>query len=1221
LKSITYIRTTYLTAQDRNTPTIELTLCLSRVYSFTQSKTPLAYLFSYLNLFINSRNKWVQWAVQLYARKTLKIAIIDTDIDKDHPDLQSELLLDYEPYTNNSFSCNPFHGHGTTVASFATAETTEIGGSPNGQLASVGFNTKFIFYHAWGIGPSVYLQKAHHASLVMGADVLTSSAGGWRCHGGPDPIEEAAVKEILDNGTVIVMAAGNGETGTHCDNGSDGIHDPWYPLHPIYDDRIIIVTGTDKNDKHNIGTNGNEHSHSHFPAVDICAPGWGMMGAVPANCGSNEWPYYGTCNGTSFATPIVAGVCALLKSVDNELGPGEIQQILKTTTDPVSDADDYVGLIGAGRVNAFKALNEAIECTPYIVENDEVWNEERAFYCDVFVEPGVELTINANVSFGQSSSMIVKPSARLILNNCELESIDNKNWQGIQVLGDPNESQEADNNGNYTQGYLKLNNATIKNAEIAVYVGKLGNYYTFDGGIVIANNSHFINNRSAVHLPTYKNMVTVGPYTFEMNNRSRFTDCTFEINEDILFDVDDFSAMVRLISVKGISFKNCDFYNTTGFQENGNVAIESADATFTVRGKCVSNMYPCNDYDPSTFEGFWCGIKSYNPSSDHSKTFSVRNAEFINNGVGIRAHYVDNILAVDNYFEIGENIYEQQTCEDAPGLGIDLIFSTGFALEDNYFQKYPNAPEGIYTGISIDNSDDQNEIYKNEFNNLSYANYADRKNWSQNDRWKGLSYICNENTNNYADFYVADDPGDMGIQSLQGSGSLAAGNTFSANNATWHFYNGGDHLVGYHFLNSTNQEPTLLHQVITSQVNNQNTCPSHFGGNIDKNILMSNQEFSDAEEEYYENYNNFSNVKSLYEDLTDGGNTSGTRMEIATAQPEDMWELRAQLLGDSPHLSMEILKEAADRTDVFSEAALFDILAANPDELKKEELMQYLSDKANPLPEYMIEVLRSVAMGTTYKTALQQQMALYSNQYTRAANDIIRSILHDEYVDHELLRNWLDNKGGLSSDLQIISSFMAENNFEDAMSLANMLPQLYEMQGEELTEHGYYMDILALYESLHQNNRSIEQLNNQETAMLTAIAQESNDLAGIQAKSILEYTTGATFINCPNYTDAQAAYKSSPLTDDFLADIHGLSIEAKPNPAKTWAAFSYTLPENEAIATITIFDAMGKMVAELQANGVQGQVLWDTRSMKSGVYTYTIQTTSYSKSGKIVVTK
>jgi hypothetical protein len=71
LKSITNIRTTYLTAQDRNTPTIELTLCLSRVYSFTQSKTPLAYLFSYLNLFINSRNKWVQWAVQLYARKTL----------------------------------------------------------------------------------------------------------------------------------------------------------------------------------------------------------------------------------------------------------------------------------------------------------------------------------------------------------------------------------------------------------------------------------------------------------------------------------------------------------------------------------------------------------------------------------------------------------------------------------------------------------------------------------------------------------------------------------------------------------------------------------------------------------------------------------------------------------------------------------------------------------------------------------------------------------------------------------------------------------------------------------------------------------------------------------------------------------------------------------------------------------------------------------------------
>ncbi|MBK7031451.1 MAG: hypothetical protein IPH45_20660 [Bacteroidales bacterium] len=67
-----------------------------------------------------------------------------------------------------------------------------------------------------------------------------------------------------------------------------------------------------------------------------------------------------------------------------------------------------------------------------------------------------------------------------------------------------------------------------------------------------------------------------------------------------------------------------------------------------------------------------------------------------------------------------------------------------------------------------------------------------------------------------------------------------------------------------------------------------------------------------------------------------------------------MWALRAELLGVSPHLSEEVLRKVADKTDIFTEAVIFDILAANPDELKKEELFQYLENKENPLPTYMI---------------------------------------------------------------------------------------------------------------------------------------------------------------------------------------------------------------------------------------------------------------------------
>lgn len=77
------------------------------------------------------------------------------------------------------------------------------------------------------------------------------------------------------------------------------------------------------------------------------------------NCVNNPWPYYGSFQGTSFATPIVAGVCALMKSVNSSLTPWAIQDIIKMTADPVNDAYLYPGLVGAGRINAYKAVKVA----------------------------------------------------------------------------------------------------------------------------------------------------------------------------------------------------------------------------------------------------------------------------------------------------------------------------------------------------------------------------------------------------------------------------------------------------------------------------------------------------------------------------------------------------------------------------------------------------------------------------------------------------------------------------------------------------------------------------------------------------------------------------------------------------------------------------------------------------------------------------------------------
>ena len=122
---------------------------------------------------------------------------------------------------------------------------------------------------------------------------------------------------------------------------------------------------------------------------------------------------------------------------------------------------------------------------------------------------------------------------------------------------------------------------------------------------------------------------------------------------------------------------------------------------------------------------------------------------------------------------------------------------------------------------------------------------------------------------------------------------------------------------------------------------------------------------------------------------------------------------------------------------------------------------------------------------------------------------------NETVTDYNELRNWLDNLGGITSDRQIITSYISEGNFTDALTLANMLPSLYNLEGTELTEHNYYMDILSLHQTLYQQGRNTFQLNSNEKADILFIANNSNGVAGAQAKSIMEAVYNEYYVDCP----------------------------------------------------------------------------------------------------------
>lgn len=261
---------------------------------------------------------------------------------------------DIHSILNNGSSTGTYAYHGTLV-SFCAAGVT----NNNTGLSSIGYDSRIMF-NTMGFGRLYDLAEE-------GADIVNAS---WiNCTWDDD--DSIAIEDIHDLGTIIVAAAGNGPGRNSCGGNGHGLAYPASYPHVISVTSVAHLTPYGEidpvygaafwEDCHEDSINLPESCHTHNESVDICAPGYAVRSAKIDET-------YGACWGTSFATPIVSGVCALMLDVNPSLTPDEVEDIIKSTSFDIHtlpENDDYEGLLGDGRINAYAAVNAARElnCT------------------------------------------------------------------------------------------------------------------------------------------------------------------------------------------------------------------------------------------------------------------------------------------------------------------------------------------------------------------------------------------------------------------------------------------------------------------------------------------------------------------------------------------------------------------------------------------------------------------------------------------------------------------------------------------------------------------------------------------------------------------------------------------------------------------------------------------------------------------------------------------
>ena len=248
------------------------------------------------------------------------IAILDSGVDGTHPDLAGKLVPGWNFYDKNS-NTSDVYGHGTKVAGSAAASSNNATG-----VTGVAWNAKIMpvrisdssGYAFWStIAEGIYWAADNGAKVVNISYAVQGSAS----------IQNAA-NYLRGKGGLVVNSAGN--TGALDATSANAA--------------LISVSATDGNDL--------RASWSSFgDYVDVSAPGAGIWTTTRGGG-------YAAVSGTSFSSPVTAGVVALMMSANPALKPTEIESILKSTSVDLGAAGADREF-GAGRINAAAAVLKA----------------------------------------------------------------------------------------------------------------------------------------------------------------------------------------------------------------------------------------------------------------------------------------------------------------------------------------------------------------------------------------------------------------------------------------------------------------------------------------------------------------------------------------------------------------------------------------------------------------------------------------------------------------------------------------------------------------------------------------------------------------------------------------------------------------------------------------------------------------------------------------------
>ncbi|MET9588014.1 S8 family serine peptidase [Streptomyces sp. NPDC006539] len=318
--------------------------------------------------------------------KGVKVAVLDTGIDAEHPDLAGQVDSSASFVPNEDVA--DYQGHGTHVASTIAGTGSASDGKEKGVAPGARLEIGKVLNSEGSGQDSWIIAGMEWAARDAQAKIISMSLGGGGDH--TDPMSQAVDRLSRETGALFVIAAGNG--GPHS-IGSPGAADA-----------ALTVGAVDSTDQLADFSSTGPRGGDAGLKPEITAPGVDILAARSHyNRGSG---YYTTMSGTSMATPHVAGAAALLAAAHPDWTGPQLKEALVSSAKATPAYTPYQA--GGGRLDALSAVHASVFATVSAYSGFHPWPHEpgetdvqKVTYTNVGDAPAsLDLAINGSLPAG-----------------------------------------------------------------------------------------------------------------------------------------------------------------------------------------------------------------------------------------------------------------------------------------------------------------------------------------------------------------------------------------------------------------------------------------------------------------------------------------------------------------------------------------------------------------------------------------------------------------------------------------------------------------------------------------------------------------------------------------------------------------------------------------------------------------------------------------------------